>query len=908
MSSRERWPLFLKLFLGLSLLSSVLHAQPNGSLQHASDQPLVVDVVQGQVLLALIGHESDSALLWIETDQGERQCRQLKGPDILTYQVTHTGQLRLELERTPSQADQHGWIDCLIFTTANALTQHARHWHAAFGALEAWLKNPRSSDPATLATRFSAIARYREANTSALLVAERLWETHRRTEARDLLRAQLAQPWSELDLSLAAKLHHRLGEMESLLGYLSDAATHLERAANLRHQLNQPKAEAAAHYALGNVFTIAGDLDLAEAAYNQTLGLCGGEGALTLYTLLELGWLARRRHNYPAAIAIFNDLIQRAERVGDIYLQMETHDRLGSTLGLAGRYAEGERALMISGQLIDRYDGDRQTLHAINALNLAYLYRAWQNLEAALTFADKALALYPKDTYQEGKVTIYWTKGCVLRDLGRETEALDQFDLCLSEAEAIRAKSGFGQEGIAFFQTSFENLEDIFHLCWQLHQKYPQAGYPQKAFLFLERLRARGLADVLAMPKAPFKAVDQPLTRLIRAAEPGRASPPRVDLSNLASPDHLIAQIRQHLLSQDRGLLAYFLGERCSYWFLLTHDGLEMGTMPGRGILDLQVENFLESLKQIWPLDSRQQDLLASGLAEHLLPQPQVIARLNHLYILADGLLNRLPFDLLPLTPKSGASHQRLFEQRSLVFLPSASLGVELRKRTGSATHHHRQVLAFVDPAFRNEQIQHPYLPGDMFPRLVYSGRELKILEKSFGRANVQSYSGFYATRQHFLGQDLERYQLIHLATHALCIPEQPGCSGLVFALFSETAEQEEAYLSSETIKNLKLRAKLVVLSACSGADGPLFRGEGLMGLARAFLEAGADAVLASLWDVDDEATAVLMSHFYKALSKGKESAKALQVAKRKMAHSRRWSAPRYWAGFCLIGDSQIFF
>ncbi len=907
MTSRERCRPILGCVV-LTLCSAILHAQHQVSSPHPLDQPLVVDAVQGQLLLALIGHERDSALLWIETDLGERQCRDLSAPATLTLLVNHTGQLRLELDRPADESAQPGWIDSVVVSAEGPLPQHTRDWQAAFTTLETWLDDPHSSDPTTLASGFSDIACYREANTCALLVAERLWATKQRTKARDLLRAQLAQPWSELDLALTAKLHHRLGEMESLLGYLSAAAAQLERAASLRRQLNQPRAEAAAHFALGNVYTVAGDLDLAEAAYNQTLLLCGNQGSLGLYTLLELGWLARRRDNYPAAIAIFKDLIQRAERANDIYLQMETYDRLGSTLGLAGRFAEGEQALKTSALFIDRYDGDRQTLHAINALNLAFLYRAWQKLEAALAHADVALALYSQDTYQEGKVTIYWTKGCVLRDIGRESEALVQFDLCLSEAEAIRAKSGFGREGIEFFQASFQNLEDIFHLCWHLHQKYPQAGYPQKAFLFLERLRARGLADVLAMPKAAGKTVAQPLTRLIQAVKPAQESPPRVDLSNLASPDHLIAQIRQHLLAQNQGMLAYFLGERCSYWFLLTHRGLEMGTMPGKGLLEPQVDAFLASLTYMGPLGSHQQHLLASGLAEILLPKPQLLARLNHLYILADGLLNRLPFDLLPLTPKTRAKHQLLFKQSSLGFLPSASLGVELRKRPMAAPHQRRQVLAFVDPAFSNDQIQHPYLPHNIFPQLVHSGRELGILEKSFGRANVQSYRGFQATRQHFLEQKLERFQLIHLATHALCIPEQPGCSGLVFALYSETAEQEQAYLTSETIKHLNLRAKLVVLSACSGADGPLFRGEGLMGLARAFIEAGAGAVLASLWDVDDEATAVLMGHFYKALSKGKESAKALQIAKRKMAHSRRWSAPRYWAGFCLIGDSQIFF
>jgi len=111
-------------------------------------------------------------------------------------------------------------------------------------------------------------------------------------------------------------------------------------------------------------------------------------------------------------------------------------------------------------------------------------------------------------------------------------------------------------------------------------------------------------------------------------------------------------------------------------------------------------------------------------------------------------------------------------------------------------------------------------------------------------------------------------------------------------------------FLRLHQIYNLGLRAELVVLSACQTAPGRDLRGEGLVGLTRGFLYAGAHSVLASLWEVDDESTAALMKRFYHALlSEGRPPAAALRAAQLEMAHEKRWAAPFYWAGFILQGE-----
>ena len=190
--------------------------------------------------------------------------------------------------------------------------------------------------------------------------------------------------------------------------------------------------------------------------------------------------------------------------------------------------------------------------------------------------------------------------------------------------------------------------------------------------------------------------------------------------------------------------------------------------------------------------------------------------------------------------------------------------------------------------------------------RLHHTAAEKRTIEALAGAVPILALSGFDANRKDFMGLSHERFRLLHLATHAFSVPEAPRYSGLFFSLVdAQGRELEEGYLTAPEIALLPLRADLAVLSACSTADGSLYRGEGMLGLARAFLQAGAGGVIASLEDVDDQATARLMDHFYRELFKGREAARALQIAQRNMARDRRFSHPKYWATFSLIGDSR---
>jgi CHAT domain-containing protein len=164
----------------------------------------------------------------------------------------------------------------------------------------------------------------------------------------------------------------------------------------------------------------------------------------------------------------------------------------------------------------------------------------------------------------------------------------------------------------------------------------------------------------------------------------------------------------------------------------------------------------------------------------------------------------------------------------------------------------------------------------------------------------------FEANKQRVMAAGLSQYRLLHFATHGVLDNENPELSGLLLSRIDEDGRPKDAFLRLDDIYNLKLNADLVVLSACNSGLGKDVRGEGIVGLVHGFMYAGTSRVVASLWKVDDDATAELMVHFYEGMFRAKQSpAAALRTAQLAMWQQRRWHAPYYWAAFVLQGDYE---
>jgi len=189
-------------------------------------------------------------------------------------------------------------------------------------------------------------------------------------------------------------------------------------------------------------------------------------------------------------------------------------------------------------------------------------------------------------------------------------------------------------------------------------------------------------------------------------------------------------------------------------------------------------------------------------------------------------------------------------------------------------------------------------------PRLPFTRQEADAIISRAKSGDTMEALDFDAGRGKATSAELARYRFVHFATHGLLNAAHPELSGLVLSLFDREGNPQDGFLKLQDVYNLNLPAELVVLSACETGLGREIRGEGLIGLTRGFMYAGAKRVVASLWSVNDVATAALMGRFYESmLTDGMAPAAALRSAQLAMWRQKRWTSPFYWAAFTIQGE-----
>jgi CHAT domain-containing protein len=188
--------------------------------------------------------------------------------------------------------------------------------------------------------------------------------------------------------------------------------------------------------------------------------------------------------------------------------------------------------------------------------------------------------------------------------------------------------------------------------------------------------------------------------------------------------------------------------------------------------------------------------------------------------------------------------------------------------------------------------------------RLPFSRREAEAIAALVAPGDLLRATDFAANREWATSPRLGEYRILHFATHGIINAAQPELSSLALSLVDERGRPRDGLLRMHDVYNQRLPLELVVLSACRTALGREFAGEGLVGLTRGFMYAGATRVVASLWQVDDLATAELMRRFYRRmLVDGRPPAAALRAAQVEMMNEPRWARPFLWAGFTIQGD-----
>jgi CHAT domain-containing protein len=444
-----------------------------------------------------------------------------------------------------------------------------------------------------------------------------------------------------------------------------------------------------------------------------------------------------------------------------------------------------------------------------------------------------------------------------------------------------------------------------------------------------------------------------------------RAVSPRYASLTLPQPLTL-SEVQQQVLDAKTVLLEYSLGEKNSYLWAITQGGVSLFKLPARQAIDQaaidlraelipaklrtpivgingagesQVKRSLDLSESGAPSEGVARFISASnGLYKLVVEPAAALIGEKRVVVVADGALNYVPFEALvrATTGSDYASLAYMVRTNDFAYAPSSSVISVLRQQ--NAKQGGKDVLLVADPVFSSEdpRAQMGAMPSDPsaetrglglasaiadvasqpqnsqsgagVPRIVrlrgtrIEAEQIASLTKAAG-GQADTWLDFNANETNVRDRDVRKYRVVHFATHGLLDAEHPQFSGLILSLVGN--KETDGFLRTDEIFNLKLGSPLVMLSACETGLGKEKRGEGVIGLTRAFLYAGAPAVGVSLWSVSDRSTAELMSDFYRNLfaREGVSPSAAMRQSQQKMIAAKKNSAPFYWAPFVLIGD-----
>lgn len=740
-----------------------------------------------------------------------------------------------------------------------------------------------------------------------------------------------------------------LGLLHAFLADAPKALEYFQKALVIREQARVPKTWGVTLSNIGLAHTLLGKND--EALRHLKLALPLSQRAhdkrFEAFTLMRMGMAyvaltdpRKAIEHYERALAI-----QQDPEIADRRGQAITLDKMGAALVLLG---EPEQALERYRNALERWTnvGDGQG-QALSLYGIAKIERDRHNLANARDRIEEAIRIVERlrnrvttrqlqMTYFADKQDIYALAIDVRTQLYELTKSRADLEMALSFSEQARARN--------LIDMLTEARTDLFKGMSQGDTEKNIRLQQQINHLTQAHLRLLSIGE-----KKEAETVERTLTRYMNEQNELLALARRRGSSNsrnqIAQP--LTAPEIQQLLDNNTILLQYSLDERRSHLWTVTPNGIDHYFLKSRSEIQDAIERLRQELTSYELQRSGESDDeyldRRSRAPDHYLASARELSRTvlgqvwsqlggKRLVIVADGALQYIPFDVLPSPESSSDSTETLLLSRNeIVYQPSASaLGL---LRGVPRPNLSKTVAVLADPVFdSNDERVQPASPkrgvkavpqlskeklagslrdiGDdnlTLSKLDYSLKEANAITAIAPRGSWMKAVGFNANRATATSPMLKRFSIVHFATHGIVNDRQPELSGIVLSMINKRGQDQDGYLTLRDIYHLDLPIQLVVVSACRTGIGKQVRGEGLIGLTRGFMHAGARSVVVSLWKVDDEATAEFMTRFYShMLGKNKLApAAALRQAKSEMqTHANeKWRAPFYWAGFILQGD-----
>ncbi|MDY7092057.1 MAG: CHAT domain-containing protein [Acidobacteriota bacterium] len=572
------------------------------------------------------------------------------------------------------------------------------------------------------------------------------------------------------------------------------------------------------------------------------------------------------------------------------------------------------------------------------------------DLDAALAGYEKCRDLYDALDDGLGLAQSFTSMARVHRQRGEPATALAINQEALELLEGVRPQVLREDLRTSFFAT----VQDPFLLHIDLLMELNRW---EEAWGAADRARARALRDLLQEADAGLRQAADPalverelnLQRRLNVLEsrragaresaPERLLPLQREMSELVEKletlrgeirrrDPRYAELtsprstkpealRRDLLDDDTVLLQYHLGPESSFLWVVTRQDVRafpLGAPSRIAQLAAKARRWSQSIE--WP--GKYPPAFCELSRRLLAPATPWLAG-RKLVLVPDGPLEALPFAALPDPANLDACSdaEPLIAAHEITYLPSASTLALQRRRVAQRPAAEGWLAMVADPVYgfederwrspppthEGEATRSPTPSGRHFRRLPHAGAEARAALAGLPPEKTFQALGFDASTRTVTSGALEDFRIVHFATHGVLDTQQPLLSFLALARLDRRGREVDGVLSAHRIYDLDLPAELVVLSACDTARGRRVAGEGLVaGLPRAFLYAGAERVLVSLWAVPDESTGELMQRFYRGLLQEELAPpRALQQAQREL-----WRAghpPYRWGAFVLQGD-----
>ncbi len=631
--------------------------------------------------------------------------------------------------------------------------------------------------------------------------------------------------------------------------------------------------------------------------------------------------------------------IRVLNNIGNLYLDLEKNQKALQYLKRGLAEAEGSMDLEAKAMLLSN-------------TGLAYLnLKHWPLTEKYL---KQAIALGQQIRAYNVLWEAYFGLGCSYEYRHKFLEAEEYFKKAIEVIEQVRRGIILDVNKAGYNRDKLQVYEHLLGLYFRLYPENKDRDLRYKMFLLAEKAKAGAFQDIMAESKVGFRAklsqelkdeekgLSREISAFIRkltylgeqteernviekkielAEDKYAALMARIRIENpkfasLAQDEPCsVMEIQENILDKKSAIIEYLLGEQQSFIFIITSSKYEVFLLPGRERIRRSLKAYLKELSEL-PKGQFKGVYAAQRLySEFFARAEQVIPdSVKRVIIAPDGILCYLPFETLIL-PSDSESSQRdfLIYKYEISYIPSAT-ALRLLLQNNAEQGPTKKLLAFGAPNYSVDSIPANKVrhspdqfykklykdQGFNFSPLPYSADEVMGIAKVFPRDNRSIYLGEFADERivkNTVGQD---YSIIHFACHGFLDEQFPYRSALVLSLNDN--KKEDGFFQVREIFNSRLKAEMVVLSACQTGRGALKAGEGILGLPRVFFYTGARSVVSTLWNIGDKPTARFMKLFYRCLARGSGKSQALCNAKLKMINSN-FKHPFYWAPFVLNGD-----